>query len=98
MLVIIPFNIAIGTVAGDRLALIKERLITKKYEVTKEGDIILYEIWPNEFKEPLELDIEPPWWTKVCSTNCSSLFKTIIGLMKPTVAMGFKMFRIEHHS
>ena len=55
------FNIAIGTVAGDRLALIKERLITKKYEVTKEGDIILYEIWPNEFKEPLELDIEPPW-------------------------------------
>ena len=55
------FNIAIGTVAADRTSLLKEKLITKKYEVTNEGDVILYEIWPNEFKEPLELDLEPPF-------------------------------------
>ena len=55
------FNIAIGTVAADRMSLLKEKLITKKYEVTNEGDVLLYEIWPNEFKEPLELDLEPPF-------------------------------------
>ena len=31
--------------------------IKKKQQVTKEGDKILWEIWPNEFKEPLELDL-----------------------------------------
>lgn len=55
----LKIEIAIGTFAGGRTTLIDERLKTKKYEVTKEENIIIYEICLNELKESLELNIEP---------------------------------------
>ena len=50
------FGIANGTAHTDRRELVNEKFLDKKFQVTKEGDKILWEIWPNEFKEPLELD------------------------------------------
>ena len=45
----LKIEIAIGTFAGGRTTLIDERLKTKKYEVTKEENIIIYEICLNEW-------------------------------------------------
>ena len=51
------FSIANGTAHTARRELVNEKLLDKKFKVTGEGDKILWEIWPNEFKELLELDL-----------------------------------------
>ena len=61
------FNVSIGTAAADRTQLIKEHFLNKSCNVTREGDQILFEIWPDKFKEPMELDLvqndDLPFWT-----------------------------------
>ena len=51
------FNVAVGTAQADRKELMKDNYLDNKYSVTREGDQILFEIWPNKFKEPMELDL-----------------------------------------
>ena len=51
------FHISIGTAHSDRKELVKQNFLDKKHQVTKEGEKILFEIWPDKFKEPLELDL-----------------------------------------
>ena len=36
---------------------INQRELLNKSSVTREGDQILFEIWPDKFKEPMELDL-----------------------------------------
>ena len=41
------FNVAIGTAQADRKELIKDNYLDNKCSVTREGDQIPFEIWPD---------------------------------------------------